>query len=161
MLFIEILQGLLLYCCLFFRMRSGQKPLKIECFEIKDPGKREKIGYVLLSLRSALIVAPRDEDTDIAATWHRLSGLRNDVKTDKPEISLALTIEEHDTYVRRMSRQEVIDVLIYSVCKTRITFLIRNCITIIIFRISTNSCKHYLHSRIETVALVCTRKVEE
>ena len=89
-------------------MRSSQEPLRIECFEMKNNGKRDKVGYTLLSLRTARIVPPRDENVRIEPSWHRLLGLRNDVKAWKPELLLALTIEEHESYVRRISQQEVI-----------------------------------------------------
>ncbi|XP_015109870.1 centrosomal protein of 120 kDa isoform X1 [Diachasma alloeum] len=78
------------------KMRSGQEPLKLECIEFKENGVKEKIGYLLLSLRSAQIV-PRGNESTIKTDWHRLLGLRNDVKGDKPEFSLSLTIEDMDT----------------------------------------------------------------
>ncbi|XP_063980873.1 centrosomal protein of 120 kDa isoform X2 [Diachasmimorpha longicaudata] len=77
-------------------MRSGQEPLKLECIEFKENGVKEKIGYLLLSLRSAQIV-PRGYESTIKMNWHRLLGLRNDVKGDKPEFLLSLTIEDRDT----------------------------------------------------------------
>lgn len=78
------------------RMRSGQEPLRLECIEFKESGLKEKIGHVLLSLRSAQIV-PRGNEGIIKTNWHRLLGLRNDVKGDKPEFLLSLTIEDRDT----------------------------------------------------------------
>lgn len=74
-------------------MRSSQEPLKVECFEYKDNGIRERLGYFVLSLRTAQIVPP-DNDGNIKKNWHKLFGLRNDIKSFKPEILLSLIIEE-------------------------------------------------------------------
>ncbi|XP_034948982.1 centrosomal protein of 120 kDa [Chelonus insularis] len=75
------------------KMRSAQEPLKIECFEIRENGTKDKIGYLLLSLRTAQVIA-KDSDEDVKSNWHKLLGLRNDVKADKPEILLSLIIGE-------------------------------------------------------------------
>ncbi|XP_043280435.1 centrosomal protein of 120 kDa-like [Venturia canescens] len=88
------------------KMRSGQEPVKIECFEIKETGMRDKIGHMLLSLRTARILLPRDQVVDVPATWHTFFNLRSDLKAHKPEILLSLTIEEHDAYERRILSRE-------------------------------------------------------
>lgn len=74
-------------------MRSSQEPLKVECFEYKENGIKERIGFFILSLRTAQIVPPTG-DKNIKKNWHKLFGLRNDVKAYKPEILLSLIIEE-------------------------------------------------------------------
>ncbi|XP_008554487.1 centrosomal protein of 120 kDa-like [Microplitis demolitor] len=78
------------------KMRSGQEPLKIECFEYRENGTKDKLGYLLLSLRTAQVV-PRGYDGNIKTNWLKLSGLRSDVKADKPEFLLSLTIGERES----------------------------------------------------------------
>lgn len=73
-------------------MRSGQTPLKLECFAFKENKAKEKIGYVLLSIRSAHIIS-KHEDLSPKANWHKLLGLRNDLKIQKPELLLTLRVE--------------------------------------------------------------------
>lgn len=103
-------------CCIS-RMRSGQEPVKIECFELKDNGSRDKIGHILLSLRTARIILPRDECVDVAANWHTFFNLRSDLKAHKPAILLSLTIEEHEAYERRILSKEVTLFLQHSLAK--------------------------------------------
>ncbi|KAL6436896.1 hypothetical protein ACFW04_004925 [Cataglyphis niger] len=74
------------------KMRSGQTPLKLECFAFKENKAKEKIGYVLLSIRSAHIIS-KHEDLSPKANWHKLLGLRNDLKVQKPELLLTLRVE--------------------------------------------------------------------
>lgn len=76
-------------------MRSGQEPLKIEFFECKVNGTKNKIGYLLLSLRTAQII-PNNKNINEKINWHKLLGCRGDMKYDKPEIFLSLTIRERD-----------------------------------------------------------------
>lgn len=73
-------------------MRSGQASLKLECYAFKENEHKEKIGHVLLSMRSAHL-AYKYEDLDPKATWYKLLGLRSDLKTHKPELLLTLRIE--------------------------------------------------------------------
>lgn len=77
---------------LIYRMRSGQVPLKLECFALKEDKAKERIGYVLLSIRSAHIIS-KHGDVNPKANWHKLLGLRNDLKVQKPELLLTLRVE--------------------------------------------------------------------
>lgn len=74
-------------------MRSGQAPLKLECFALKENGCKEKLGYVVLSIRSAHVTL-KYRDLSPKANWYKLLGLRNDLKIQKPEILLTLRIED-------------------------------------------------------------------
>lgn len=76
-------------------MRSGQVPLKLECFAIKGDDSKEKLGYLVLSLRSAQVF-PKHGDLDIKANWHKLLGLKNDFKIHKPELLLSLSIHDQE-----------------------------------------------------------------
>ncbi|XP_067209518.1 centrosomal protein of 120 kDa isoform X3 [Linepithema humile] len=75
------------------KMRSGQVPLKLECFAFKENGCKEKIGYIVLSIRSAHMTS-KYRDLSPKANWHKLLGLRNDLKIQKPEILLTLRVED-------------------------------------------------------------------
>ncbi|KAK2575418.1 hypothetical protein KPH14_008330 [Odynerus spinipes] len=77
------------------KMRCGQIPLKLECFALKDNDNKEKIGYVLLGIRSAQII-PKSKKADAKANWHTLLRLRNDLKAQKPELLLSLSIEDRE-----------------------------------------------------------------
>jgi hypothetical protein len=74
-------------------MRSGQVPLKLECFAFKENETKERLGYVLLSIRSAHIISKLG-DLSPKGSWHKLLGLRNDLKTQKLYLLLTLKIED-------------------------------------------------------------------
>ena len=79
-------------------MRSGQVPLKLECFAVKSNDNKEKLGYLLLSLRSAQVFT-KSNINNVKANWHKLLGLKSELKTHKPELLLALSIHDLDTTV--------------------------------------------------------------
>jgi len=74
-------------------MRSGQVPLKLECFAFKENEIKERLGYVLLSIRSAHMIS-KHGDLNPKGNWHKLLGLRNDLKTQKLYLLLTLKIED-------------------------------------------------------------------
>lgn len=76
-------------------MRVGHVPLKVECFAVDGNGIREKIGYVLLPLRSAQII-PNGREQNVKVTWHRLLGVKPELRISGPELLLSLTIEERE-----------------------------------------------------------------
>ncbi|KAK9294090.1 hypothetical protein QLX08_011181 [Tetragonisca angustula] len=80
------------------KMRSGQVPLKLECFAVKSNDNKEKLGYLLLSLRSAQVFT-KSNINNVKANWHKLLGLKSELKTHKPELLLALSIHDLDTTV--------------------------------------------------------------
>ncbi|XP_012528334.2 LOW QUALITY PROTEIN: centrosomal protein of 120 kDa [Monomorium pharaonis] len=75
------------------RMRSEQASLKLECFAFKENEVRERIGYVLLNIRSAQIVS-KCPNLSPKANWYKLLGLKSDLKVQKPELLLALRVED-------------------------------------------------------------------
>ncbi|XP_043500526.1 centrosomal protein of 120 kDa-like isoform X2 [Polistes fuscatus] len=77
------------------KMRCGQTPLKLECFALKDLNNKEKIGYILLSIRSAQII-PNSKKLKPKSNWHTLLGLKNNFKAQKPELLLSLSIEDRE-----------------------------------------------------------------
>lgn len=70
-------------------------PLKLECFAVNDVGSRDKIGYLLLPLRSAQII-PRGKEVEAKVGWHKLLGVKPELRVSGPELLLSLTIEERD-----------------------------------------------------------------
>ncbi|XP_025994496.2 centrosomal protein of 120 kDa isoform X2 [Solenopsis invicta] len=75
------------------RMRSGHASLKLECFAFKENEARERIGYVLLNIRSAQIIS-KYQDLSPRTSWHKLLGLRSDLKIQKPELLIGLRVED-------------------------------------------------------------------
>ncbi|XP_076176047.1 rha isoform X3 [Ptiloglossa arizonensis] len=80
------------------KMRSGQVPLKLECFASKSNDSKEKLGYILLSLRSAQVFS-KYEDVNVKSHWHKLLGLRSDYKIHKPELLLSLSIHDQESTI--------------------------------------------------------------
>lgn len=74
-------------------MRSEQASLKLECFAFKENEDRERIGYVLLNIRSAQILS-KYGDLNPKTNWHKLLGLRGDLKIQKPELLLVFRVED-------------------------------------------------------------------
>ncbi|XP_017796399.1 PREDICTED: LOW QUALITY PROTEIN: centrosomal protein of 120 kDa-like [Habropoda laboriosa] len=77
------------------KMRSGQVPLKLECFAVKGNDSKEKLGYLLLSLRSAQVFNKHGINT-VRANWLKVLGLKSELKVDKPELLLALSIHDQE-----------------------------------------------------------------
>ncbi|XP_015432200.1 PREDICTED: centrosomal protein of 120 kDa-like [Dufourea novaeangliae] len=78
------------------KMRSGQVPLKLECFAVKGLDSKEKLGYLLLSLRSAQVFS-KNEGDNVKTSWYKLLGLRSDLKIHKPELLLGLSIHDQES----------------------------------------------------------------
>lgn len=76
-------------------MRSGQAPLKLECFAVKSNDSKEKLGYLLLSLRTAHVFS-RNRINNVKSNWHKLLGLKSELKIHKPELLLALSVHDQD-----------------------------------------------------------------
>lgn len=74
-------------------MRCNQTPVKVECYAVNDNGSREKLGYILLSVRCAQIIQ-RDNESNIKTNWHNILGVRNDFNNCKPQLLLYLIIKE-------------------------------------------------------------------
>ncbi|XP_029056561.1 centrosomal protein of 120 kDa-like isoform X1 [Osmia bicornis bicornis] len=77
------------------KMRSGQVPLKLECFAIKSNDHKEKLGYLLLNLRAAQVFSKNDT-INVKSNWHTLLGLKGELKVHKPELLLALSIHHQE-----------------------------------------------------------------
>ncbi|XP_058799489.1 centrosomal protein of 120 kDa [Phymastichus coffea] len=77
------------------KMRSNQTPIKVECYGVNENGSREKLGYILLSVRCAQIIH-YNEDSKIKTNWHNVLGLRNEFNNCKPKLLLFLIIKEKE-----------------------------------------------------------------
>lgn len=63
---------------------------------MKSNGSRDKIGYVILAMRSAQILL-KNEEQKLKFVWQKMLGLRNDLKganKEKPELCIAFTVQE-------------------------------------------------------------------
>ena len=81
---------------IYFRMRCNQTPIKVECYAVNDNGSREKLGYILLSVRCAQIIH-RGEELKIKTNWHNILGVRNEFNNCKPRLLLYLIIKERES----------------------------------------------------------------
>ncbi|GJQ80009.1 hypothetical protein Trydic_g9482 [Trypoxylus dichotomus] len=77
------------------KVRSTNAPLRVECFSIDDYGKKECIGFTLLSLRSANIIPSNRPDIQIPIKWHKLIGVPAQYKKSHPELYLSLSLRDH------------------------------------------------------------------
>ncbi|XP_075235719.1 centrosomal protein of 120 kDa-like [Lycorma delicatula] len=76
------------------RLRQANTPVKIECFSVINSQKRDRIGYILLSLKQAQII-PEGKKINVVESWHKLLGVRSEMKALNPEMLLTLRIEDH------------------------------------------------------------------
>lgn len=76
------------------KIRSSNVPLRVECFTSDTNGRKVKVGFVLLSLRSAYIVPKRDAQQEVPFKWQRLNGVSHDIRSRHPELYLSLSIRE-------------------------------------------------------------------
>lgn len=72
------------------KIRSFNKPLRVDCINIDAQNHREKFGYVLLDIRSAQVIT--DSNQQIVFKWHKLFGVRNKKRNSTPELYLSLTV---------------------------------------------------------------------
>lgn len=73
------------------KIRSTNQPLRIECLSENAQKRKERVGFALLSLRSAKVVTSQ-ENTPLL--WQKFIGV-HDKKCCQPELSISLTIQEH------------------------------------------------------------------
>ncbi|XP_053612049.1 uncharacterized protein LOC128676125 [Plodia interpunctella] len=77
----------------FRSLRVQNVPVKIEVFSVGTQGKKDKIGYLLLSLLGAQ-PCPSNKLVDVKHTWHRLLGVKAEGKCCHPQLLMSLTIED-------------------------------------------------------------------
>lgn len=107
-------------------MRSGQAPLKLECFAFKENEGKERIGYILLSIRSAQITwGSKHGDSSPRASWHKMLGLKSDFKVHKPELLLTLSVEDRKSADSNVVAEVTLPFLFANTCSnlcSEITF---------------------------------------
>nr|CAD7400045.1 unnamed protein product [Timema cristinae] len=74
------------------RLRTSCVPLKIECHTMLNPRQRDRVGYVLLNLRSAQIQS--EHHNYVRESWHKLIGVKLEPKAPRPELLLSLSIKD-------------------------------------------------------------------
>lgn len=76
------------------KVRSFNVPLRVECFTLDANERRVKVGFVLLSLRSAHIISKNNPNQDAPFKWLRLMGVSHDVRSHHPELYLSVSIRD-------------------------------------------------------------------
>lgn len=79
------------------KVRSLNAPLRVECYTMDSSLKKDSIGFVLLSLRSAPVVPSKIPEVEIQFKWYKLLGVPGEFKSNHPELLLSLTIRDHLT----------------------------------------------------------------
>lgn len=77
------------------KIRSSNVPLRVECFTCDPSGRKIKVGFILLSLRSAHIIPKKDAaKQEVPFKWQRLNGVSHDIRSRHPELYLSLSIRD-------------------------------------------------------------------
>ncbi|XP_039291632.1 centrosomal protein of 120 kDa [Nilaparvata lugens] len=99
------------------RLKQANTSIKVECFSVLNTQKREKMGYVVLSLRQAVLI-PRDKKNATVESWHKLMGVKPEMKKSEPKLLLTLSLQEKpeqfgiknivaDTPVEKEGKEEI------------------------------------------------------
>lgn len=76
-------------------IRSANAPLRVEVYTTdKKSNRKDRIGFVLLSLRSARVIARGSKKQDAPFKWHKLMGVPHEFKCSHPELYLCHTIRD-------------------------------------------------------------------
>nr|CAI5827825.1 unnamed protein product [Callosobruchus analis] len=77
------------------KIRSANQPLRVECITTDAHNRRERVGFALLSLRSAQIIPQKHADEPIKSSWYKLIGCQTDKKKFHPELYMSLALRDH------------------------------------------------------------------
>ncbi|XP_026325931.1 centrosomal protein of 120 kDa isoform X2 [Hyposmocoma kahamanoa] len=77
----------------FRSLRVQNVPIKVEVHTLGTQGRKDKVGYFLLSLLGA-VPSPSNKIVDLKLTWHRLLGIRSEGKCCQPQLQVSLSIED-------------------------------------------------------------------
>ncbi|KAJ8946549.1 hypothetical protein NQ314_008863, partial [Rhamnusium bicolor] len=77
------------------KFRSANQPLRVECVNTDLHNRKERVGFTLLSLRSAQIIPLKIANQEVHPKWHKLIGCQTGKKKFQPEIFLSLTVRDH------------------------------------------------------------------
>ncbi|XP_050349904.1 centrosomal protein of 120 kDa-like [Nymphalis io] len=77
----------------FRSLRVQNVPVKIEVYTTSTQGRKDKIGYLLLSLLGAQ-PCPNNKVVDIKHTWHKLLGVKSEGKCCHPQLLMSVSVED-------------------------------------------------------------------
>nr|XP_026493089.1 centrosomal protein of 120 kDa-like [Vanessa tameamea] len=77
----------------FRSLRVQNVPVKIEVYTTSTQGRKDKVGYLLLSLLGAQ-PCPNNKVIDIKHTWHKLLGVKSEGKCCHPQLLMSLSVED-------------------------------------------------------------------
>ncbi|XP_013170050.1 PREDICTED: centrosomal protein of 120 kDa-like [Papilio xuthus] len=77
----------------FRSLRVQNVPIKVEVFTTSTQGRKDKIGYILLSLLGAQ-PCPSNKFVDVKYSWHKLLGIKSEGKCCHPQLLMSLSIED-------------------------------------------------------------------
>ncbi|XP_052758470.1 centrosomal protein of 120 kDa-like isoform X2 [Galleria mellonella] len=77
----------------FRSLRVQNVPVKVEVYTTSTQGRKDKVGYLLLSLLGAQ-PCPSNKVIDIKHTWQRLLGVKSEGKCCHPQLLLSLSVED-------------------------------------------------------------------
>ncbi|CAG9117023.1 unnamed protein product [Plutella xylostella] len=77
----------------FRNLRVQNVPVKVEVFTLATQGRKDKVGYLLLSLLAAR-PRPSNKVVEIKHTSHKLLGVKSEGKCCHPQLMLSLTVED-------------------------------------------------------------------
>ncbi|KAJ8959177.1 hypothetical protein NQ318_022438 [Aromia moschata] len=77
------------------KIRSANQPLRVECVSTDAYNRKERVGFALLSLRSAHIIPVKNANQDVTFKWHKLIGCQTNKKKFTPEVYMSLTVRDH------------------------------------------------------------------
>ncbi|KAK9887739.1 hypothetical protein WA026_000055 [Henosepilachna vigintioctopunctata] len=89
------------------KIRSVNQPLRIECLSLNSQNRKDRIGFVLLSLRGAKILTSQENPP---FSWQKFIGV-HDKKCCQPELYISLTIQEHIMSNSKISSEETVSVM--------------------------------------------------
>ncbi|KAF5270733.1 hypothetical protein FQA39_LY01471 [Lamprigera yunnana] len=75
------------------KLRASKSPLRVELHLIDVNQRTDRVGFILLSIRSAHIVSYK-HDYKIPFKWYKLLGVLPEHKNFRPELRLSLTIRD-------------------------------------------------------------------
>ncbi|XP_045450158.1 centrosomal protein of 120 kDa-like [Melitaea cinxia] len=77
----------------FRSLRVQNVPVKIEVYTTATQGRKDKVGYLLLSLLGAQ-PCPSNKIVDLKHSWHKLLGVKSEGKCCHPQLLLSLSVED-------------------------------------------------------------------
>ncbi|GBP97240.1 Centrosomal protein of 120 kDa [Eumeta japonica] len=77
----------------FRNLRVQNVPVKVEVFSTSSQGRKDKVGYLLLSLLGAQ-PCPSSKIFNLRYSWHRLLGIKSEGKCCHPQLLLALSVQD-------------------------------------------------------------------